>query len=856
MSQDHMNPINEALLDKAIEALKSEAITAEGVAGARTRVWERMTMSAAACGEFRPQLQDYLHGKLADSRRLLVEDHLGRCPECRRELAALKGERKVFTMPQRSVTAVWWQRWRAAAVAACLLLGILYLGRHRIDSMLAPGGPRMTVEMASGEVYRLPEGALQQGATLSEGEVVRTAAGGRAVLRLADGSAVEMNERSELFVKRAWSGYTVNLRRGDVIVQAAAQRRGSLQVETRDSVASVKGTIFAVSAGFTGSLVSVVEGQVAVRNPGGERMLARGQQAASNPALETVPVGRAISWSRDRERYIALLGEFARLEQQIAQMPKPALRTEARLVRYLPANTVIFAAAPNMSGTLRQAINLADQRAAESPVFREWWESESGREFREVLDRIQTVAPLLGEEIAFVVALNPAVDRMKAWMPAVLAEVQPGRAEALRAALETLRSSEARGLAYHLTDQLVVISESERLPVLLSTLGQGASSPFGIDIAGKYSRGVGWLLGINASFVREMTMIGPRDAQAAVEASGAGRVKYLFIESRATPGGEEENQATVTFDGARTGMASWLATSGSTGAAEYISSDAVAVFAASTREPRQVYDELIAQLSRIRPEFQQHLQEQQAKLGIDLGNDIAAAIGTDFAFAIERVSVPVPGWVGAVAVHSPSALDATVQKLVQTYNSSLPPERQNQSLVLEQETVNGRVWNTLRPAASPLLPIAVTWTYDRGYLVAAADRALGTRAIATRDGGFPLVFSAAFRMLLPAGAGLHPSGFVWLNTHNALEGIANFLPPGSIKSLVENRQPFLAVVNGETEQIRASSRTRLTSLILDVMMTNALTGGVPRSATAGVAANRENRELPRRPKRLYERTRN
>ena len=151
--------------------------------------------------------------------------------------------------------------------------------------MMAPGGPRATVVSADGGLYRLAAGALEAGAAIGERESVRTGPGAHAVLRLADGSMVDVNERTELFVTAAWSGQAIHLQRGDIIVKAAKQRRGRLRVLTRDSIASVKGTVFAVSAGMGGSVVSVVEGSVAVNQPGREVVLSPGQQAASIPAL-------------------------------------------------------------------------------------------------------------------------------------------------------------------------------------------------------------------------------------------------------------------------------------------------------------------------------------------------------------------------------------------------------------------------------------------------------------------------------------------------------------------------------------------------------------------------------------------
>jgi len=52
-------------------------------------------------------------------------------------------------------------------------------------------------------------------------------------------------------------------------------------------------------------------------------------------------------------------------------------------------------------------------------------------------------------------------------------------------------------------------------------------------------------------------------------------MKHVFLEQRKTSG-VEENEVAVTFKGPRVGLASLLATAGSGGAAEYLSSDAVA----------------------------------------------------------------------------------------------------------------------------------------------------------------------------------------------------------------------------------------------------------------------------------------
>ena len=141
MSEDH--------LERALQEMKHEDVDAGTLEAARARVWGSMTNAVSAtCAEFRPDLPAYLRNELGDSRRILLEDHLSRCPSCRTRIAEMKGERRIVAMPVRSSSR--WVQWGALGAAAALLLAVAYLGRDTIDGMMAPGGPRATVVYAQG----------------------------------------------------------------------------------------------------------------------------------------------------------------------------------------------------------------------------------------------------------------------------------------------------------------------------------------------------------------------------------------------------------------------------------------------------------------------------------------------------------------------------------------------------------------------------------------------------------------------------------------------------------------------------------------------------------------------------------
>ncbi len=295
-------------------------------------------------------------------------------------------------------------------------------------------------------------------------------------------------------------------------------------------------------------------------------------------------------------------------------------------------------------------------------------------------------------------------------------------------------------------------------------------------------------------------------------------MKYLFLEQRA-PAGAVENEVTFAFQGARTGMGSWLADAGSGGAAEYLPADALAAGYVSMREPLQLFEEFTARITKSEPDFARGVASLDEKLGAGFVQNLTAALGTEAALALTGLSASGPAWVMAGVANNAMVIDSSLQKLVETFNAELGPDEQSKRIVLQQETAGGRTWSTIKPGG---LPVAITWTYDGGYIVAASDRAAAERALATRSGGSSLVWSPEFLAQLPSSAGLHPSAFAWLNAKGALDILSTLTPNTKIRELVAARDPILVVFDGTPEQIHAASRTRISGLIMDVMLLGSL----------------------------------
>ena len=156
------------------------------------------------------------------------------------------------------------------AMAASLALAATGLFVYRTYWQIPPG-VRAEVKSIDGSASLITDKGdrlLAAGAELKEGDELRTSGGSHAVLRLADGSTVEMNERSAVSVGARGRNMTVDLDHGAVIVRAAHRTAGHLYVKTDDCSVAVTGTVFSVNSGIKGSRVAVLQGAVEVAHAG------------------------------------------------------------------------------------------------------------------------------------------------------------------------------------------------------------------------------------------------------------------------------------------------------------------------------------------------------------------------------------------------------------------------------------------------------------------------------------------------------------------------------------------------------------------------------------------------------------
>ena len=812
----------DAIIDDTTRSIRDEQIDPSAVNDAATRAWARISQAAddpsaatsnfrslntmnhnentehiRGCGDFQSLIPAYLNGELSAARAMLLEDHSNECIPCRKELKAQRAG-AIAAVPVRQTARKAASGWRIStamrfgfAAAAVVVLGLAGMFFYeRVD--LSGRTMAATLENSEGLVYVMSDlntRQLNPGEQLQKGERVRTAKDSNAVLRLADGSTVEMRERSEFSVSENMRGVTVKLDRGDVIVEAAKQDKGRLYVQTPDSLVSVKGTIFAVESGTKGSRVSVVEGEVKVSHGGKDDTLLPGDQATTSANLTKTAVQESVAWSRNAAKYAGLVSDLAKLRRDMNQrVARPGVRYSSRFVDLVPANTVFYAALPNLSETLADSQRIMQERIKQNPALAEWWKGEEGHGLNEkTLSRIQAFGSQLGDEIVvtakmdargepngilvlgdvkdaagFRTFLNDEIARSakeNGSIPNVRIIDDPATAKmspAAPAKTDVKGEKKAEELFVWLHNDIFAASpkiESLReFETSLNDLGGSrfAGSAFHQRINDVYKDGAGLVVAADLEKIMAQAVGSGTTPEEQRHIEGLKQLGVLnlrhFVAEQKDVNGKTLSQAALTFNEPNRGIASWLAAPGPMGALEFISPNANVVAAFVVKDPAMLVDDFLGFLETVDPDMKRQLQGIQESQGLDIRNDFAAPLGGEFAFAIDGPILPTPSWKVVMEVYDQAKLQSAFERAIDRLNQFSALHGQG-NLKLESSDVSGRKYYTIRStaAAGP----EMHYTFADGYLIAAPSRALLDQAFRNREAGNTLVRSTRFISALP-----------------------------------------------------------------------------------------------------------
>ena len=801
------NPMSPEL-EQAVAEIRDDAPDAAVVEASAARVWARLAEAAGAaggpaavirnCADFQALIPEFRAGRLPEARTALVRDHLHQCVACRRVY-----EGKVVSLPiapvvrQPNYTA----RWALAASVLIVAGGAVWW----IATRNGQTGGRAMVAQLDGALYQVTADGIRPllaGSDLPSDVELRTAKDADAVLQLADGSTLEMRERSSLSTSAGARDVTIRLGRGSVIVKAKHRTSGHLYVDTGDCRVSVTGTLFEVTAGVKGSRVAVVEGEVHVTQDNQEKILHAGDQTVTSANVEPEPVRDQISWSRNR------LTLVKQLRASLEQAQLPALRYASKLLDRLPANTKFFASIPNLSEYLADAESVLAKKLAGNPQLSAWWNARIGQ----TVEALRAVSDYLGDEIDIVDA-----EGMKA--PVVIAvEKREGLDDFLRKKGIPLVVINRGGL-------VLFGPERDSVEAAAGQLDSGfAQKPLYAHIAESYRQGAGLLLWVDLA-----------------QPQGSAQGPRYFSAEQKQVGNQMIGSATLGFDGPRTGIAAQLADPSPMGSLDYISPDALAVVGFVVKDPAAIIDQALAILQGS-VAAAQHALAEESQQGFDIRDGLGASLGGEFAVAMDGAIMPVPSWKLVSEVYDPQRFEATLERFVAAHNQEAA-KTGNSIVNTAHETVDGRTYYTIAEAnRGPLLE--AHYTFDQGYLVAAPTRALVSRALEIRLEGTSIKHASKFLALTPRDRHVNFSGLIYQNFGSSLAPLADFAaamlpqrhgPNGLPFKALNDLKPMLFAVYGEPDRITMTATGDVLGSTLQNLMNGDFRGltGLPLAQMAG-----------------------
>ena len=842
----------DVILDQAAQAMRAGRPEPGQISTAAEKVAQRLGIpfsegaTLESCDDMLPLLAAYKAGKLPESRALLVEAHLRECGVCLRRYHSGSGAvdwsapkvmtARAVTRPKAVQTVrPWRMAWAMAASLAVAAAGLyLYKAYWQV-----PAGVRAEVQSIDGSASLISAtGArlVMAGAQLHEGDELRTSGASRAVLRLSDGSTVEMNERSEVGIGARGRNMTLALDHGAVIVRAAHRSSGHLYVNTEDCRVAVTGTVFSVNAGIKGSRVAVVQGAVDVSHAGSHATVHAGDEYTTSQSLAPEPVSEQVQWSPNRDQYIELLAELSVLQHKIAQIPLPQPRYTSDLLGRMPQDTQLYVSIPNLGDFVTQAKAIFEDQLKQSPVLQQWWNRGNDNktaELDELVNKLHDLSQYIGDEMVIV-----ALKQQTGPGFAVVADVQRGGlADLLKqefgtgshqpltvldeAALNAASgASEGKGAYALVRAKEVVFSNSiGALKAVDAQLNAGSSgfaaTDFGQQITAAYSRGAGIIL---AADLHQMMMSaeerGRRNPKgdAFLAQSGIGGVRYLIAEHRETNGGTQ-NHLNLQFAGDRQRVASWLGAPAAVGSLDFVSPNAALAVAGVSKDPAQIVDDMVAMMSSDK-NGADNLNKAQAELGIDIRNDLAGNLGGEFLFALDGPVLPTPSWKAVIEVRDSARFETTLERLAQAIQNHV------QSGDMEDKHAHGITIDSVQAGAQTFHVVhdsvsgaeIAEYTFANGYMIIAPTRALLMDALHTHATGDSLGRSASFKALLPVDQNENYSAVAYQNLGPVLTPLLSNLggdAAAAMQKLAADSHPTAICAWGKNARIEIASNSNL-----------------------------------------------
>jgi hypothetical protein len=830
---------DEVLLDKATEAMRNSAPESGQIAASADRVAGRLGIAFAAdgaietCESMRPLLREYRQGTLPVSRALLVEAHLRECDVCLRRSRG--GSASVDwsapkVMPARTrVQPLHWA-WALAASLAIAATGLfLYKAYWEV-----PPGVRAEVQSIDGSASLITDSGdrlLAAGAQLREGDQLRTSGASHATLRLADGSIVEMNERSALKIGARGNNATIDMDHGAIIVRAAHRTSGHLYVQTEDCRVAVTGTIFSVNAGIKGSRVGVLQGSVEVRHAGVQSMIRAGSEFTTTQNLAPEPVSDQVSWSQNRGQYLELLAELSNIRERIAQIPLPQPRYTSDLLDRMPLNAQLYVSVPNLGDFVQQAKAIFEDQLKQSPALQQWWsdgKQDKTAELNDLVNKVHDVSQYLGDEMV-VVALN----QPKGNGFAVVADVQrSGLSDLLKQQFasgsthgnltvldETALKTEpvgSNGVYALVGPKEVVFSNSvDTLKAIDAQLNAGSSgfaaTDFGQQITAAYSRGAGVILAANLQQMvaeAQSRAQGAKKSTAFFEESGVSGMRYLIAEHRQV-NGAPENHLNLEFAGTRQRVASWLGSPAAVGSLDFVSPNAALAVAGVSKDPTAIADDLMAMMSADK-DGADEWNKAQSELGIDIRNDLAGNLGGEFLFALDGPVLPTPSWKAVIEVRDSARFETTLERLVQAIDSHLQSKDAAHGITIDSVQSGAQTFHEVHNTTTGA--VLAEYTFADGYLVVAPSKALLMDALETHASGNTLGRASSFKALLPADQNENYSAVAYQNLGPVLTPLLSQMNGESadaIKKLASDAHPTAICAWGKDARIEVASDSNL-----------------------------------------------